>query len=125
MRLRLILLIALLLAAPGVARATQMAIGTAVAPQIMVSHADVSLTANASAVTLLPTNLDRVEALCRMVPGQTSTNVLRIGDSTSAASTGYPMTVGDAITMYETAPVYGYSTTGATVNCSETVRPRS
>ena len=123
MRLRLTLLIALLLLAPGVARATQMAIGTGIAPQTIVSHADVALIANAAAVQILPANLDRVAAVCAVPNGQTSTDTVRIGDATTAAAVGFPMAVGETVTLYVTAPVFGFSATGATINCSETVRP--
>ena len=114
---------ALLLLAPSAAFATQMAIGTGIAPQNVVSHADATLIANAAAAVVLPANLDRVEALCRAVPGQTSTNTARVGDASTGAAGGYPLAVGDVVSVYTTAAVYGYSATGATINCSETVRP--
>jgi len=106
MRLRLTLLIALLLLAPGVARATQMAIGTGIAPQTIVSHADVALIANAAAVQILPANLDRVAAVCAVPNGQTSTDTVRIGDATTAAAVGFPMAVGETVTLYVTARRY-------------------
>jgi len=114
---------ALLLLAPSAAFATQMAIGTGIAPQNVVSHADATLIANAAAAVVLPANLDRVEAICRANPGQTSTNTARIGDSSTAAAIGYPLAVGDSVTLYTTAPVFGFSATGASLNCTESTRP--
>jgi hypothetical protein len=108
---------------PLPAHADHFATNQITAPQTLVPHADVTLIANAAAVAILAKNPNRVSALCRLNPGQTGTNTARVGDATTAAAIGSPLTPGDTITVASTNTMYAFSATGATVNCLEVIRP--
>jgi hypothetical protein len=93
------------------------------APQNLVAHADVALTASAAAVQILASNLKRVTAVCRIV-GAPGTNTARVGDSTTDATHGTPLDATVAGASFDvTGALYGYSATGITLSCSEVVRP--
>jgi hypothetical protein len=107
---------------PTPAHADHFATNQITAPQTLVPHADVTLISNAAAVVILANNSNRVSALCRLNPGQTGTNTARVGDATISATIGSLMVVGDTITLAVTTAFYGFSATGATINCLEVIR---
>lgn len=93
------------------------------AAQAAVSHPDVVLTSGAAAVQLLPVNSSRVTAICQMI-GTIGTNTARIGDASIGASQGTQLSAtSPGATIDVTGPLYGYSSTGATLDCTEVVRP--
>lgn len=93
------------------------------ASQVAVSHPDVVLTYGAAAVQLLPVNSSRVTAICQMV-GTIGTNTARIGDTSIGASQGTQLSAATpGATIDVTGALYGFSSTGATVNCAEVERP--
>ena len=93
------------------------------ASQVVVSHPDMVLTSDAAAVQLLPINSSRVTAICQLI-GTIGTNLARIGDASIGASQGTELSaITPGATIDETGALYGFSSTGATVNCAEVVRP--
>ena len=86
----------------------------------LVSHADVTLTAAASAVQVLAANANRIAAHCENTGG---TNSARIGDATTDATHGLSLASGAEIPLGVTTAIYAFSTSGTTINCSEVVSP--
>ncbi len=103
-------------------RAQHQAQSQANASQAGASHPDVALVSSASPVQLLPANTNRVTAICQMI-GTIGTSTARIGDSSIGASRGTQLSSTiPAATFDVTGALYGFSSTGATVNCAEVVR---
>ncbi|GEM_PF-4776469 len=118
--LPLVLLFAILIARPVYAQHEVQ--GQANSSQDYISHGDVALAANASPVAVLSVNSNRVTAVCQMV-GTIGTNSARIGDTSIGASQGTLLSSAiPAATFDVTSALYGFSSTGATVNCAEIVR---
>lgn len=93
------------------------------ASQAAVSHPDVALTSGTAAVQLLPANSSRVTAICQMI-GTIGTNTARIGDASIGTSQGTQLSATTpAATFDVSGALYGFSSTGATLNCAEVVRP--
>jgi hypothetical protein len=105
------------------ALAQHQAQGQSNASQNYISHPDVALTANAAPVGLLGANPARITAVCQMV-GTIGSNTARLGDASIGPSQGTQLSAAIPAAAFDvTGGLYGFSATGATVNCSEVARP--
>ena len=103
----------------ALAHAQHEATGQGNASQLNLPHADSSIAATASPTPILGANPNAVTRLCRLVTATTA----RLGDSTTAATTGYLLdSTVPSVRLDTTDQIYAYSAGGGTVNCHEVIR---
>jgi hypothetical protein len=88
--------------------------------QNYVSHPDVAIVGAAAPAVLLAGNSARVSAVCQNLG---TTNVARVGDSSTGAAQGTAISPGGAATFDITGALYGFSQGGTSLNCAEIIRP--
>ena len=103
------------------ARAQHFAGGQSVGQETVATYPDAAISPGAAPTPIVQPNARAVSRVCKNL--KTSPGLVHLGDSRVAGNQGVPLDPGDAASLDANDALFAYSDAGATVSCTEVVRP--